>query len=78
MNETPETTIQPIATSEVETLGVKAVSKSLGVSRATVLRWIGAGKIEGFFRIGSKWLIRKTDFDSFINRKISDKTYGQQ
>ena len=51
MNETPETTIQPIATSEVETLGVKAVSKSLGVSRATVLRWIGAGKIEGFFRI---------------------------
>ncbi len=59
------------ATSEVETIGVSAVSKSLGVSRATVLRWIQAKKIDGFFRIGSKWLIRKIDFDTFINKKIS-------
>lgn len=68
-NELPK---QPNATSEVETLNVAAVTKSLGVSRATVLRWIRAGKLEGFFRIGSKWLIRKTDFDNFISRKINE------
>lgn len=59
------------ATSVVETLDVAAVTKSLGVSRATVLRWIRAGKLEGFFRIGSKWLIRKVDFDALINNKIN-------
>ncbi|OGY45759.1 MAG: hypothetical protein A3A24_01915 [Candidatus Buchananbacteria bacterium RIFCSPLOWO2_01_FULL_46_12] len=73
MNNIPETTSPPIASSEVETLGVKAVSKSLGVSRATVLRWVRAKKIDGFFRIGSKWLIRKTDFDHFINGKINSE-----
>jgi excisionase family DNA binding protein len=71
MNQLPEKSDNIIASSEVETLGVKAVSKSLGVSRATVLRWIRANKIEGFFRIGSKWLIRKIDFDNFINSKIN-------
>lgn len=59
------------ASSEVETFDVAAVTKSLGVSRATVLRWIRAGKLEGFFRIGSKWLIRRVDFDAFINKKIN-------
>lgn len=59
------------ATSVVEMLDVTSVTKSLGVSRATVLRWISAGKLEGFFRIGSKWLIRKVDFDAFINKKIN-------
>lgn len=67
----PEESNNPITSSVVETLDVKAVTKSLGVSRATVLRWIRAQKIEGFFRIGSKWLIRKTDFEHFINKKIS-------
>ncbi|MBI5072150.1 helix-turn-helix domain-containing protein [Candidatus Falkowbacteria bacterium] len=61
-------------TSEVETLDVAAVTKSLGVSRVTVLRWIRAGKLEGFFRIGSKWLIRKADFDNLINKKINNTT----
>lgn len=59
------------ASSEVEMLDVSSVSKSLGVSRATVLRWIDGKKLEGFFRIGSKWLIRKVDFDAFINKKIN-------
>lgn len=72
MNEPTETTTELIASSEVETFDVKAVTKSLGVSRATVLRWIQAQKIDGFFRIGSKWLIRKVDFDNFINRKINN------
>ncbi len=71
MNEESDTTQHHKATSEVLTLDVAAVSKMLGVSRATVLRWIRAQKIDGFFRIGSKWLIRKNDFDNFISRKIN-------
>ena len=72
MNESNNTTEDVNATSVSQTLDVAAVSKQLGVSRATMLRWIRANKIEGFFRIGSKWLIRKTDFDNFITRKINE------
>lgn len=53
-----------------EMLTIRNVAASLGVSKATVLRWIAAHKIEGFFQIGKKWLIRKKDFDGFINQKI--------
>lgn len=74
MNQLPEKPNILIASSEIEMLDVKAVTKSLGVSRATVLRWIRAGKLEGFFRIGSKWLIRRTDFDRFINKKINNES----
>lgn len=59
------------ATGVFQTLDVAAVAKMLGVSRATILRWIRAQKIDGFFRIGSKWLIRKDDFDNFISKKIN-------
>jgi excisionase family DNA binding protein len=55
-----------------EMLSIRNVATSLGVSKATVLRWIGTRKIEGFFQIGKKWLIRKTDFDGFINQKITN------
>ena len=72
MNDEQEKTGELNATSEVQTIGVGAVSKSLGVSRATILRWIEARKIEGFFQIGKKWLIRKNDFDNFINKKINE------
>ena len=71
MNEEAETTQQLNASSEVQTLDVAAVSKELGVSRATVLRWARSKKIEGFFQIDKKWLIRKIDFDNFISRKIN-------
>lgn len=66
MTQIPEEKIQL----EIETLGIKAVAQSLSISRPTILRWIHAGKVKGFFRIGHKWLIRKVDFDSFINQKI--------
>lgn len=77
MNQLPEPIIEPTASSEVETLGVKAVSKSLGVSRATVLRWIKAKKIDGFFRIDTKWLIRRSDFDEFIKNKVGKEADNQ-
>ena len=70
MNES-ETTQQLNASSELQTLDVAAVSKALGVSRATVLRWARSKKIDGFFQIDTKWLIRKIDFDNFISRKIN-------
>jgi excisionase family DNA binding protein len=73
MNEITEQPNSLNASSVIETLDVKAVTKSLGVSRATILRWIRAGKLDGFFRIGSKWLIRKVDFDEFISRKINNQ-----
>ena len=71
MNEETGTTQHLNASSEVQTLGITAVSKALGVSRATVLRWARYKKIEGFFQIEKKWLIRKIDFDNFISRKIN-------
>lgn len=71
MNEEINTAQQLNASSEIQTLDITAVSKELGVSRATVLRWAHTKKIEGFFQINKKWLIRKVDFDNFINRKIN-------
>jgi excisionase family DNA binding protein len=68
MNQIPGAKIQP--NSENSTLSLKDVAMSLGVSKATVLRWIQARKLEGFFRIGHKWLMRKVDFDNLINQKI--------
>ncbi len=68
MNQLPDVKIQ--SENEIETLGIKDVAQSLGVSKATVLRWIRAGKVDGFFRIGSKWLIRKAAFESLIDQKI--------
>lgn len=53
-------------------LGVRDVAKELNVSKATILRWLKSGKLDGFFHIGRKWLIRKADFDNFISGKISN------
>lgn len=57
-------------TSGASALSVKDVARELGVSKATVLRWVRAGKIEGFFRIGHKWLIRRADLDSLIKNRM--------
>lgn len=56
-------------------LGVKDVADELGVSKATVLRWLQAGKLDSFFRIGRKWLVRKVDFDKFINSKVGEDNH---
>lgn len=53
-------------------LGIEEVATSLKVSQGTVLRWIHKGKLNGFFRIGRKLLIRRSDFESFINRKVAE------
>ena len=54
-------------------LTIKEVANLLQMSEATVLRWLSAKKIEGFFRIGRKWLIRKSDFEKFINQKVGEQ-----
>lgn len=51
---------------------VRDVADELGVSKATVLRWLQSGKLDGFFRIGRKYLIRKSDFEKFINLKVAE------
>lgn len=55
-------------------LGIKDVAKDLGVSKATILRWLQSGKLDGFFHIGRKWLIRKVDFEKFINLKVESES----
>mgnify|MGYP001559738419 CR=1 FL=1 len=55
---------------DTDHLGIKEVAASLKVSEGTVLRWIDAGKLNGFFRIGRKWLIRKADFEQLINQRV--------
>ncbi|OGY39950.1 MAG: hypothetical protein A2418_02175 [Candidatus Brennerbacteria bacterium RIFOXYC1_FULL_41_11] len=55
-------------------LGIKEVAKDLGVSKATILRWLQSGKLDGFFHIGRKWLIRRVDFEKFINLKVESES----
>ncbi len=57
-------------THESDYLGVKEVAIALKASEVTVLRWVRAGKLDGFFRIGRKWLVRRSSLDSFINQKV--------
>ena len=68
MNQLPEEKLN--LTNETEILGIKDVAQSLGVSKATILRWIQTHKLEGFFRIGHKWLMRRVDLENLINQKI--------
>ena len=67
MNE--PTTQKPEPSQELLTLS--DVAKSLHVSSATALRWIHSKKLEGFFQIGRKWLIRKGDFQQFLANKAT-------
>jgi len=73
---TEPTTQSPGQSSSVQNdtnhLGIKEVAISLKVSEGTILRWIDAGKLNGFFRIGRKWLIRKADFELLINQKVAE------
>lgn len=52
------------------TFTVEEVAKMLNISEATLLRWLKAEKIPGFFRIGRRWLIRKNDLEHFINSQV--------
>jgi excisionase family DNA binding protein len=57
--------------SETPTLSITDVANDLGVSRATVLRWVRAGKLQRFFRIGKKFLVRREDYEQFIKGRIN-------
>ncbi|MEN9582545.1 MAG: Helix-turn-helix domain [Candidatus Parcubacteria bacterium] len=52
------------------TFTTNEVAKMLNIADATVLRWLKVEKIPGFFRIGHKWLIRKSDFEAFISKRV--------
>jgi excisionase family DNA binding protein len=66
-----ETNNQNLITEKV--LSTKEVASILQISERTMLRWVNSKKIDGFFRIGRKWQIRKSDFDSFINKKVNEQ-----
>lgn len=52
------------------TIAVKEISEDLGVSTATVTRWIIMGKIKGR-KEGNRWMVLYKDFVEFKNRKVS-------
>lgn len=56
---------------DAPTLSVTDVAKDLGVSRATILRWVRSGKLQGFFQIGKKFLVRREDYKQFIKGRIN-------
>ena len=52
------------------TFTTSEVAELLRISDATMLRWLKAEKIPGFFRIGRRWLIRKSDYEAFISKRV--------
>jgi len=60
------------------TFTTSEVAKMMNISDATMLRWLKAEKIPGFFRIGRKWLIRKSDFEEFISKRIDRSNNHEQ
>lgn len=53
------------------TFTVNEVATMLNISAATLLRWVKSDKMPSFFRIGRKWLIRKSDLEIFIKKIIN-------
>jgi excisionase family DNA binding protein len=45
---------------------VQEVADLLNLSNLTIRRHIQAGKIPGFYKIGRKWRLDKTDYEIFI------------
>lgn len=60
------------------TFTTSEVARVMNISDATMLRWLKAEKIPGFFRIGRKWLIRKSDFETFISKRIDRSNNHEQ
>jgi excisionase family DNA binding protein len=53
------------------TFTIGEVASMLRISDATLLRWLKAEKIPGFFRVGRRWLIRKSDYEAYISKQVS-------
>jgi len=53
------------------TFTISEVAKMLRISDATLLRWLKVEKIPGFFRVGRRRLIRKSDYEAYINKQVA-------
>ena len=51
-----------------EMLTVDEIAEYLRVSRATICRWCGTGKLPAF-KIGKSWRVQKKDLERFINQQ---------
>jgi excisionase family DNA binding protein len=49
-------------------LTVDEVAKYLRVSRATVCRWCGSGKLPAF-KIGKGWRVQRRDLENYIHQQ---------
>ncbi|NCC66431.1 MAG: DNA-binding protein [Spirochaetia bacterium] len=51
-----------------EILTVDEVATYLRVSRATICRWCGSGKLPAF-KIGKSWRVQKNDLEGYIQQQ---------
>lgn len=56
-----------------EILTVDEVAVYLRVSRATVCRWCGTGKLPAF-KIGKGWRVERSELDEFIRGQREQRT----
>jgi len=49
-------------------LTVDEIAEYLRVSRATICRWCGTGKLPAF-KIGKSWRVQKKDLERFIDQQ---------
>ena len=50
-----------------DVLTVNEVARCLRVSKTTICRWCGAGRLPAF-RIGRAWRVQRSDLDLYIQR----------
>jgi excisionase family DNA binding protein len=60
------------------TFTTNEVATMLRISDATLLRWLKVEKIPGFFRVGRRWLIRKSDYEAYIGKQVSGEITQKQ
>ncbi len=51
-------------------LTIKEVAEALRISEATLLRWIKAEKIKGFYRMGRRWIAIESELEEYISKQI--------
>jgi len=51
-----------------DVLTVDEIADYLRVSRATICRWCGAGKLPAF-KIGKSWRVQRSDLEGYIRRQ---------
>ncbi|MEI7644423.1 MAG: helix-turn-helix domain-containing protein [Chloroflexales bacterium] len=54
-----------------DVLTVDEIADYLRVSRATICRWCGSGRLPAF-KIGKSWRVQRNDLEGYIQRAVSE------